>query len=206
MRIVIVGVLLCLLAVPAIISAQDVLPNLQGRWNIAREKCIPPQMTQHTQGGITGVPIRMDIEMEGNKVTIERRNELRGGARNENTEVFTIDGEPWPQEFAGGDMTITAEWKNNTIVLTRAMTTTMGERQMQTTQVEMWSYVEQEGKVGMVISIQPSERAMPGAQSGGARPGGTRPGGRMGGRPGGGRGATPGAVANILLVYELKRR
>jgi hypothetical protein len=203
MRTVITGALLCILVVPGFVSAQDDLPNLQGRWTIVRDRCIPPQMTQHTQGGMTGVPIRMDIEMEGNKVTIERRNELRGGARNEFTEVFAIDGEPWPQEFDGGDMTITAEWKNDTIVLTRAMTTTMGERQMQTTQTEMWSYVEQDGQVGMAISIQPSQRAMPGAAAGGARPGGSRTGGKPGG---GGRGGATTGVSNIILVFELKKR
>lgn len=190
-------------------SAQEELPDLQGRWILVKERCVPPQQTGRMRGGLTGVPVRMDITMEGNQVTIERRNELSRGARNETTEVFAIDGEPWPQEVDEGEMTITAEWKNGTIFITRTITTTRGERQMQTNQTEMWQYVEQDGQVGMAINIQPPERAMPEGAAG-ARPGATPPGGdgRRGGRMGGrgGRGGGGSALQNIILVFDLRRR
>ncbi len=199
--------LLCLLALPVAASAQDDLPNFAGRWKLNKARCMPIQQTGEMTGGVAGVAVRMDITQEGNKLTIERRNELSRGARNESVEVFAIDGEPWPQETVSGEMTITAEWKNNTVVLTRTITMSQGGRETQMTQTEMWQYVEQDGKVGMAINIQPTQRAMPGAQGaqpGGAPPGGRSMGGRMGGRSRGG--ADSNRLQNIILVYELRKR
>ncbi|MFC1628213.1 hypothetical protein ACFL3H_03770 [Gemmatimonadota bacterium] len=188
--------LLALLVLPGIAAAQADLPDFAGRWNLNKERCIPIQATGQMSGGVAGVAIRMDITQEGNKLTVERRNELRGGVRNESTEVFAIDGEPWPQETVSGEMTITAEWKNNSVIVTRTITTSQGGRESQMTQTEMWQYVEQGDMVGMAINIQPAQRAMPG----GAQPGGGR---AMGGGRGGGGSA---GIQNIILVYELRRR
>ncbi len=149
----------------------------------------------------------MDITQEGNKLTIERRNELDRGVRNESIEVFAIDGEPWPQETVSGEMTITAEWKNNTVVITRTITMSQGGRETQMTQTEMWQYAEQDGKIGMAMNIQPPQRAMPSTQGG--QPGGAPPGagGRMGGRMGGrGGGASGSGLQNVILIYELRKR
>ncbi len=194
---------LCLLVLPVAASAQDDLPNFAGRWNLNKARCLPVQETGRMSGGVAGVAVRMDITQEGNKLTIERRNELDRGVRNESIEIFAIDGEPWPQETVSGEMTITAEWKNNTVVITRTITMSQGGRETQMTQTEMWQYAEQDGKIGMAMNIQPPQRAMPTAQGG--QPGSA---GRTGGRMGGGRsgGATGSGLQNVILIYELRKR
>ncbi len=70
MKAVITGGLLCLMSVPGLVSAQEDVPNIQGRWILNKLRCLPVQNTGKMRGGMTGVPLRMDITVEGNKVTM----------------------------------------------------------------------------------------------------------------------------------------
>lgn len=189
--------LFCLVALPASATAQ--LPDFSGRWVLNKNRSVPPLTTGQMRGGMMGVPLHMTITQNGDTLTIESRNELQRGARTEFKQRFAIDGKSWPVETESGEMTVTAEWKNNTLTITRTIMMEMRGQSRPMTQTEMWQVAESDGKIGMAVVIKPSQM---GATGGGGQP---QTGRNMGGRNMGGR-SSGGGLTNIILVYDLRRR
>ncbi len=198
------GAILVALALPPAVAAQGI-EAFSGRWVIMRERCVPPQ--QQGQPTVqTGVPNRIDIEIEADTLSITVRKELRGGTLQRYTDTFAIDGEEYPFEHEGGTGVITAKWESDNLVITRRTEMQMQGRTMVMEQHETWQAGElEDGSPILAIFVQPPMpvSGVPGAggmQRGADLPS-SRGGGRMGGRMGGGRG---GGTATVL-AYSKRR-
>jgi len=198
------GAGLLLLLLPPVSEAQDTTP-FEGRWVIIRERCVPPQ--QSGQPTVqSGVPNRIDIEVEADTLAISVRKELRGGALQRYTDTVIIDGEPHPFDHEGGQGTLTAKWEGTNLVLIRRTEMQMQGRTMAMEQEESWQVGElEDGSPVLAILVQPPTRA--GAPGAGGMPSGRMPpSGRTGGRAGGrgGGGSRPGGTATVL-AYAKRR-
>ncbi len=101
----------------------------------------------------SGLTIDMRITHEENSLTIARVIESRGGARDRTTETFTTDGEPNVIETDAGEITITAKWMRNSLIVDRSQTMEMRGREMTMTTTE--TYTQNEDATRMMVFIQP---------------------------------------------------
>ena len=102
----------------------------------------------------SGITIDMTITHEENSLTIARVIESRGGARDRSTETFTTDGEPNVIETDTGEITITAKWMRNSLIVDRSQTMDMGGREMTMTTTE--TYTMNDEGTWMMVFIQPA--------------------------------------------------
>ena len=156
--------LLLLLCLPALAGAQT--PDLSGRWILRKDNSIIPQGAGGGGGGrggrgggggmgmaSSGLTIDMTITHEENSLSIARVIESRGGARDRTTETFTTDGEPNVTETEAGNITITAKWMRNSLIVERSQTMDMRGREMVMTTSE--TYTLNEDGTWMMVFIQP---------------------------------------------------
>ena len=156
--------LLLLLCLPALAGAQT--PDLSGRWILRKDNSIIPQGTGGggggrggrggggmTPGASSGLTIDMRITHEENSLTIARVIESRGGARDRTTETFTTDGESNVIETDAGEITITAKWMRNSLIVDRSLTMEMRGREMTMTTTE--TYTMNEEGTWMMVFVQP---------------------------------------------------
>ena len=152
--------LFLLLCLPAIAGAQT--PDLSGRWILQKDNSIIPQGGggggrggRGGGGGMagSGLTVDMTITHEENTLSIARVIESRGGARDRTTDTFTTDGEPNVIETEAGEITITAKWMRNSLIVDRSQTMGTGGREMTMTTTE--TYTLNEDGTWMMIFIQP---------------------------------------------------
>ncbi len=157
------SVLFLLLCLPAPAGAQT--PDLSGRWILQKDNSIIPQGTGGggSRGGRgsmrsmgvagSGLTIDMRITHEENSITIARVIEGRRGDRTRTAETFTTDGEPYVIETDAGEITITAKWMRNSLVVDRSQTMDMRGREMTLKTTE--TYTLNEDGTWMMVFIQP---------------------------------------------------
>lgn len=129
--------LLLIFALPTITGAQT--PDLAGTWTLNTEKSElpkPPEGARRGGGmmrGDAGVPGRLVITVDGDRITITRPMRTRQG-EGEQVWSFAADGKPHAQESRFGSASITASWKEGTLIIVQK---TEFERQGRTMSFEM---------------------------------------------------------------------
>jgi len=109
-----VALIALLMAQPAVLCQAQENPDITGHWVLNRDRSIM---------GSGRVPISLTIdktiEFEEGKYTFKVVNETSRGGRERYEEVFAADGQPHVVELETGNLTVTAEWKYNSLMVTR---------------------------------------------------------------------------------------
>jgi hypothetical protein len=121
--------LLCMLLIPDLAAAQT---DFSGTWAYNQSKSDQPG---GGGGGrmIGGGTSDMVITQDGNTITIKTTRVGRDGTEQEQITTYIVDGEPHEVSSGRGTSTVTATWKDGTLVATSTRSTQRGEFTITTT-------------------------------------------------------------------------
>ena len=143
------SLLLCILLIPDQAAAQT---DFSGTWAYNQEKSDQPPGGGGGRGRMMGGGTSdMVITQEGNTITIKTTRRDREGNELEQITTYTADGKPHEVDTGRGTSTVTASWKNGSLVVVSTMSTQRGEFTTTTTYK-----LQAEGKELVVESAMPA--------------------------------------------------
>ena len=141
--------LLCILLIPDLAAAQT---DFSGTWAYNQSKSDQPGGGGGGRGRMMGGGTSdMVITQEGNTITIKTTGRDREGNEQERIETIIVDGEPHEVSTGRRTSTVTATWKNGSLVVVSTSSMQQGEFTITTTYT-----LQAEGKELVVATEMPA--------------------------------------------------